>query len=47
MSANYLWGYILLSESRLEEKEVNKNNLRIASERFNELFVLMKDNITM
>ena len=38
--------YILLSEVRLEEEEVRKNYLRITFECFDELFVIVKDDIT-
>ena len=38
--------YIFLSEVRLEEEEEYKNYLRIASQCFDELFVLVKGDIT-
>ena len=41
-----LSSYIYLSEVCLEEKEEHKNYLRIPPECFNELYVLVKDDIT-
>ena len=38
--------YILLSEVHLEEEEEYKHYLRMTPECFEELFVLMKDDIT-
>ena len=38
--------YIFLSEVRLEEEEEYKNYLRIASQCFDKLFVLVKGDIT-